>query len=164
MLKKYPFYFRATVILFGLILCTYALLNLRDILVPFSFALFLAILLNPLVNRLVKWKVPKVGAIALALLAAILIIGAVWYFLATQMMHFTSQLPELEKKTTALVSKVQQDLSKKIPIEKQNQYIDQAKAGIKPHISHVFDWEKLDEALQLMRAGEHVGKIAITIP
>lgn len=39
-----------------------------------------------------------------------------------------------------------------------------AGAGIKPHISHVFDWEKLDEALAVMRAGEHVGKIALTIP
>jgi predicted PurR-regulated permease PerM len=132
MLKKYPFYVRATIILFGLILCSYALLNLRDILTPFSFALFLAILLNPLVDRLVKWKVPKVASIALALLAAIVIIGAVWYFMAKQMLHFKSQLPELEKKTTALVTKVQQDLAKKIPIEKQNQYIDQAKAGIKP--------------------------------
>ena len=37
-------------------------------------------------------------------------------------------------------------------------------AGIKPHISHVFDWAKLDEALQVMRAGEHIGKIALTIP
>jgi NADPH:quinone reductase-like Zn-dependent oxidoreductase len=37
-------------------------------------------------------------------------------------------------------------------------------AGIKPHISHIFDWEDLDDALQVMRAGEHVGKIAITIP
>jgi NADPH:quinone reductase-like Zn-dependent oxidoreductase len=39
-----------------------------------------------------------------------------------------------------------------------------SKAGIKPHISHVFDWEQLDEALAVMRAGEHVGKIALTIP
>jgi D-arabinose 1-dehydrogenase-like Zn-dependent alcohol dehydrogenase len=37
-------------------------------------------------------------------------------------------------------------------------------AGIKPHISHVFDWEKLEEALGVMRDGGHVGKIAITIP
>jgi NADPH:quinone reductase-like Zn-dependent oxidoreductase len=37
-------------------------------------------------------------------------------------------------------------------------------AGIKPHISHVFDWEKLDQALAVMRAGEHIGKIAVTIP
>jgi len=36
--------------------------------------------------------------------------------------------------------------------------------GIRPHISHVVDWEKLDEALQVMRAGEHIGKIALTIP
>ena len=37
-------------------------------------------------------------------------------------------------------------------------------AAIKPQISHVFDWEQLDEALRVMRAGEHVGKIALTIP
>jgi NADPH:quinone reductase-like Zn-dependent oxidoreductase len=38
-----------------------------------------------------------------------------------------------------------------------------SEAGIKPHISHVFDWEQLDEALRVMRANEHVGKIALTI-
>jgi NADPH:quinone reductase-like Zn-dependent oxidoreductase len=37
-------------------------------------------------------------------------------------------------------------------------------AGIKPHISHVFDWEKVEEAVGVMRAGGHVGKIALTIP
>jgi NADPH:quinone reductase-like Zn-dependent oxidoreductase len=36
-------------------------------------------------------------------------------------------------------------------------------AAIRPQISHVFDWESLDEALRVMRAGEHVGKIALTI-
>jgi predicted PurR-regulated permease PerM len=134
MLKKYPFYIRATIILFGLILCSYALSNLRDVLVPFSFALFLAILLNPLVDRLMGWKLPRIPAIALALLAAIIIIAGVWYFLATQMMHFTSQMPELEKKTTDLVSKLQQQVAKKIPLATQNQYIAEAKAGIKPLI------------------------------
>ena len=38
-----------------------------------------------------------------------------------------------------------------------------SRAAIKPQISHVFDWESLDEALRVMRAGEHVGKIALTI-
>src|ERR1700760_947406 len=107
-LKTYPFYLRATIILFGLILCSYALANLRDILVPFSFALLVAILLNPLVNRLEVWKIPKVPAIAIALLIALVVIAGVWYFLATQMMHFTSQLPELQRKTGQLVSKLQQ--------------------------------------------------------
>lgn len=39
-----------------------------------------------------------------------------------------------------------------------------SKTAIKPHISHVFDWENLAEAVQVMRAGEHIGKIALTIP
>src|ERR1700754_4541744 len=136
-LKKYPFYLRSTVILFGLILCSYALANLRGILIPFSFALFLAILLNPLVDRLEQWKIPKVPAILLALVIAIVVIGGVWYFLATQMMHFTTQLPALQKKTTELVSHLQQDLSSKIPLEKQNQYISEAQAGIKPLVGQL---------------------------
>ena len=39
-----------------------------------------------------------------------------------------------------------------------------SKERIKPHISHVLDWERLEEALGVMRAGEHVGKIALTVP
>jgi predicted PurR-regulated permease PerM len=125
------------VILFGLVLCSYALANLRGILIPFSFALFLAILLNPLVDLLEKWKVPKVAAILLALVVAIVTIAGVWYFLATQMMHFTDQLPALEKKTDQLMSQVQHDLSSRIPLEKQNQYISEAKAGIKPLVGQL---------------------------
>lgn len=130
--NKYPFYIRITVILFGLVLASYALANLRDILIPFSFALFLAILLNPLVDLLVRWKVPRVLSIVLTLLIATVVIGGVWYFLAIQMSHFTTQLPVLEKKSTELVSRLQQDLSGKIPIDKQNHYIAQVKAGIEP--------------------------------
>jgi len=132
--KKYPFYVRVTIILFGLILFSYALANLRDILIPFSFALFLAVLLNPLTERLMGWRVPRVPAIMIALLVATVVIGGVWYFLATQMMHFTSQLPALQRKMAQLLSRLQQELAHKIPLEKQNQYISEAKAGIKPLI------------------------------
>lgn len=37
-------------------------------------------------------------------------------------------------------------------------------AAIVPHISHVFNWEHTAEAVRVMQAGEHIGKIAITIP
>src|SRR6201991_5002370 len=113
-LKKYPFYLRSTVILFGLILCSYALANLRGILIPFSFALFLAILLNTLVDKLEQWKLPKVAGILVAMGVAIVVIGGIWYFLATQMMHFTDQMPALEKKANQLMTKLQQDISSKI--------------------------------------------------
>jgi NADPH:quinone reductase-like Zn-dependent oxidoreductase len=35
---------------------------------------------------------------------------------------------------------------------------------ITPHISHVFEWTDLGEAVRVQKAGEHIGKIALTIP
>ncbi|MFI5507813.1 NAD(P)-dependent alcohol dehydrogenase [Mycobacterium sp. NPDC051804] len=35
--------------------------------------------------------------------------------------------------------------------------------GIRPHISHEFDWNDLGEAVRVLQAGEHVGKIALKI-
>jgi predicted PurR-regulated permease PerM len=134
-LKKYPFYVRITIILFGLILFSYALANLRDILIPFSFASFLAILLSPLVDGLQRLRVPRVPSIVLALLVAIVVIAGIWYFLATQMMHFTSQLPLIERKTEDLLARLQEKLARLIPLAKQNQYIAEAKAGIKPLVA-----------------------------
>src|SRR6185295_9957045 len=138
-LKKYPFYLRATVILFGLILCSYALANLRGILIPFSFAMFLAILLNPLVDRLMTWKIPKVLSITLALIAGIVVIAGIWYFLATQMMHFTDQLPLLRKKFGELLAKLQATLTRdfNVPMAKQNQYLGEAQASIKPLVGQL---------------------------
>ena len=37
-------------------------------------------------------------------------------------------------------------------------------SGLRPHVSHTFDWTDLAEAQRVQRAGEHTGKIAITIP
>jgi predicted PurR-regulated permease PerM len=139
LLKKYPFYLRATVILFGLVLISFALANLRGILIPFSFALFLAVLLNPLMDKLLQWKIPKVPAIALSLIIAIVVIGAVWYFLATQMMHFTAQAPAFEKKSADLLARLQQYLLQhfNVAMAKQDEYIQQAKAGIKPLVGQL---------------------------
>lgn len=131
---KYPFYIRATVILFGLILCSFALANLRGILIPFSFALFLAVLLNPLMERLLRWRVPRVAAIAVSLIVAILVIGGIWYFLANQIMQFTDQLPLLEKKGSELIARTQEYLMQhwNIPLAKTNSYLAEARKGIKP--------------------------------
>ena len=35
---------------------------------------------------------------------------------------------------------------------------------IKPHVSHVFDWTDLPEAVRVLNSGEHLGKIALVIP
>ncbi len=136
MLKQYPFYFKCTIILLGLILFVYVIFNLREILVPLSFALLIAILLNPMVSRFQQWKLPHVWAIVLALLIAFLFISAIGYFLSMQIAGFTDQLPLMKKKIIELVDQLQNDISHRfnIDIEKQQKALDEAGAGMKPLI------------------------------
>ena len=39
-----------------------------------------------------------------------------------------------------------------------------ADSGLRPHVSHTFEWTELAEAQRVQQAGEHTGKIAISIP
>ena len=39
-----------------------------------------------------------------------------------------------------------------------------AATQIRPHISHTFPWDQLDEAVRVQQASEHIGKIALLIP
>lgn len=105
--KQYPFFIKSTVVLFGIILLVYALLNLRDIMVPLSFALIIAILLNPLVAKLQRKKVPSVLAIAIALLLGIVFFVGVIYFLSSQMAQFGETLPVLQQKFATILKDLQ---------------------------------------------------------
>ena len=136
MTKKYPFYLEATVILVGLIAFAFVLLSLRKVLVPLSFAVLLAILLNPVTTRLEKWKIPRVWAIAIALLASLILITAIVYFLTRQVAGFSDQLPVFKKKITELFAKAENGINRHfgIPVKKQDQYIDQTTTEMKPMI------------------------------
>src|SRR5438874_7704493 len=97
-LKEYPFYLKSTVILFGLVLMVYVLISLSDILVPFSFAVIIAILLNPLVNRFIKMGLHNILAIVLSMFIAIIVVSSVIYFLSSQILGFGENLPVLKEK------------------------------------------------------------------
>ncbi len=134
MLKKYPFYLRCTVILFGLALFVLILVLLKDILVPLSFGLLLAILLNPLVNFFQKRKFNRTLAIAISVLFAIIIFTAIGYFLSTQIASFSDQLPVLKKKFIDLLQKLQHELYHRfnLNLRKQDELINEAKTGMTP--------------------------------
>ena len=72
--KKYPFFIRATVVLFGLFLFCYILFLLSSVLVPFTFACLFAILINPLCRRLQR-KLPRGLAIFFSILIALILLG-----------------------------------------------------------------------------------------
>jgi predicted PurR-regulated permease PerM len=131
--KEYPFYLKSTVILFGLILFTYVLINLRDILVPLSFAMIIAILLNPLVSRFQRKKVPKVLSIIFTMLIALVLILGLFYFLSTQLAQFGESAPLLTKKFNELTETFQNWVQQRfgVSLEKQVQLLNQAASGSK---------------------------------
>ncbi|MEO7209385.1 MAG: AI-2E family transporter [Chitinophagaceae bacterium] len=102
--KQYPFYFKATVILFGIILLVYVLFNLQDIMIPLAFAMIFAILLNPLFCWLQKHTIPKIPSIIITLLIAIIVFGGIMYFLSTQIAKFSDTLPLLKQKFSELTT------------------------------------------------------------
>jgi predicted PurR-regulated permease PerM len=105
--KEQPFYIKATVILFGLILALYSLSVLRDILVPVAFALIIAILLNPLVMKMRRGNINHIVAISLSILLALIFVSGVVYFLSIQMMKFGENLPMLKRKFLMILGQLQ---------------------------------------------------------
>lgn len=127
-IKQYPFYLKATVILFGIVLFVYSIFTIQSILIPLSFAMIVGILLNPLCNRLQKMKIPRVIAILITILVAIVFLGGILYFLSSQIARFGDTLPVLKERFTALLSELQQYLKNHfgISIQKQVQLLNQA--------------------------------------
>ncbi|HZI68925.1 MAG TPA: AI-2E family transporter, partial [Hanamia sp.] len=136
MQKKYPFFFRSTVTLFGIMLFVYMLFVLRSIMVPLAFALMIAILLNPFVNFINKRGVSRVVSISIALLITILLVAGLCYFVSSQIVKFSDNLPVLQKKFTVLFHNFQLWLQNNysLPLYKQREYIAELGESLKPLI------------------------------
>ncbi len=135
-IREYPFYLKATVILFGVILFVYCLDAMQDVLVPLAFAGIFAILLNRLVNKFQQWKIPRVIAIVLAILIAFLILAAIMYFLSSQVARFGDQLPELKAKLVSLLANFEHWVENNygVTMKKQGQMLDQVMEKGKPYL------------------------------
>ena len=129
--KQYPFYFKSTVIIFGLVLICYALNSLSDILAPIAFSFVIAILLNPFVNKLQQKRVNKVLAISIALTITIVCVAGILYFISTQLMNFGDNLPALKVKFNEHFKVIQEwaAVNLKISLAKQQKMINDAALG-----------------------------------
>lgn len=105
-LKVFPFYIKATVILIALVLFFYILSSVAEVLIPFAFAGLLAILFNPLFNRLNR-IMPRIPAIVLTLLIATLVLAGLIYLLSNQIAKFGESMPLVKQKFSMLLSKFQ---------------------------------------------------------
>ena len=135
--KKYPFYLRSTVTLFGIVLFVFVLFTIRSIMIPLAFALMIAILLNPLVNKLEQKKIPKAVAISISLLLTILFVAGLMVFISSQVAKFSSNIPVLKNKFLQLFTNLQLWLqyNYSFTIDKQNQMLAEAGTNLKPLIT-----------------------------
>lgn len=95
---RLPLYLKLSNILLGLLVLFYILYIGQEILIPLTFALILAILLNPVVNFFMRLKINRVIAIFISILLMMVLIGAIFFFIASQVSLFTESLPALKQK------------------------------------------------------------------
>ena len=126
--KQYPFYFKSTMVLFGLVLTTFVLLTLRDILVPFAFSMIIAVLLNPLVNRFNRYGLSKGVSISVAMIIAVTIFCSILYFLSSQIVGFGENFGLLKQKFSSILTVLQQWVQAKfgMEIDKQVRLVNEA--------------------------------------
>src|SRR6476620_6361941 len=99
---KFPAYFKIAHVLLILILFFYILSLGREILVPLTFALIMAILLNPVAKFFHRKGVGRVLSITISVVLLMLLVAGVLFFIITQVSRFQESLPELKTKTLAL--------------------------------------------------------------
>ena len=102
-----PHYQKLSIIVLGLVGLFYGLTFAEPIVVPLLFALLLAMLLNPAVNGMVRWRIPRVLAIAISVLLAMAALAGLAYFIFTQAAHFRETLPQLKEKLDVLGKEAQ---------------------------------------------------------
>lgn len=97
-MKTYPFWYKCTVILLGLILLYILLLYGKFILMPLAMSALLAMLLEPLSKRIENLKVGRVGAIILSMVVVFAVLTGIISLLSIQFVQFADRLPEANAK------------------------------------------------------------------
>ncbi|MES2799243.1 MAG: AI-2E family transporter [Bacteroidota bacterium] len=115
-IDKYPFYAKIAFIFIGLFILVYTISLAESILIPIVYATILAILLNPLVNYLIRHKFPKILAIGVSVLFAFVVLGSIIFLLISQGLSFTESLPDIKLKFNEMSTQTMQWISSKTHI------------------------------------------------
>lgn len=117
-IEKYPFYAKIAFVFIGLFILVYTIYIAKSLLIPIVYATLLAILLNPIVNLLVKHKTPKIIAIGISVLLAFLVIGSLIFLMIIQGLNFSESLPGIKFKFNEISIQLINWISSKTHIHK----------------------------------------------
>lgn len=88
----------------GIILAIGGLYYGRDIFIPFALAILLAFALAPIVNWLRRLRLPRVPAVMIVVVSAIIAIGGISYVVAMQLIKLGREIPSYQQ---TMVEKIQ---------------------------------------------------------
>ncbi|GAB4019467.1 AI-2E family transporter [Spirosoma koreense] len=129
-----PSYAKITFVLISLVIIVYGLEALKGVLIPLVFAILFSVLLFPLVQRLEKWRVPRVAAILVCLILALAIISGLFYAISVQLSSFAEVIPQFVKRGNEYINSIRTFADEQLNIDRQRQvaeirkYLNQALA------------------------------------
>lgn len=125
-MNKYPFWFKATVILVGLTLLFYILSYSKFILMPLAFSALFAMLLEPITRRLERWRIIRPAAIIITIVMVIILLSGILLLISMQFIQFAEDLPQVIERlgelSTDMLGFAESTLG--IAPEQQQQWID----------------------------------------
>src|SRR5580658_4939096 len=110
---KTPFYTKAAYIFIAIFAFVFTLYIGQRIIVPIVYATILAILLNPVVNFLLRRKVNKILAISVAVVMTIIAVVVVLYIVSSQISMLSDTYPALKLKFNVSSNQIVQWISEK---------------------------------------------------
>lgn len=142
---RMPFFAKSALIFISIFAFATTMYVGQRIILPIAYATLLAILLNPVVNILVRKKVNKIIAISIAVVLAILVVMGFLYIVSSQVSMFTDTYPQLKQKFAVSSKQLVQWISKTFNIHpaKINSWINETESEA---ISNLAIGEKLTEA------------------
>ncbi len=128
-----PFYLKFSLSLLALFLLGALVYIGKDILLPLFFAIVLAILLLPVSNFFERKGVPRVLAMLLSILLALLFIGGIIYFLSAQVAGFMDDLPQIKEHLSKHISTVKEWISTQFKVsgKQQEQAVEEMSGNMK---------------------------------
>ncbi|MCC5906319.1 MAG: AI-2E family transporter [Balneolaceae bacterium] len=126
--EPYPFWLKATLILFGLCLLVVVLSLGKFIVMPLACAAIISFLLNPIVERLEIWNLGRVFSIILVLLLITVIFSGFFTLIAVQVVEFFDKLPEITERLKSTVTEgiIAIENYSGISQDRQNEYVKNA--------------------------------------
>lgn len=120
-MNKLPVYIKSTIYLL-LVLLIITLLSIGStFFIPFCIALLFASLLYPVSAKLEKWGLWRAPSIILSILLAMIVFGAVIFFISNQIMSFTKDAPALKQNIFEKLNGIQVYISSEFHIDEQRQ-------------------------------------------